>query len=361
VRKAGNRVRITAQLIDGATGGHVWAERWDRNLDDIFALQDEISQAIVGALRLRLLPEEKLAIERRGTENVEAYDLYLMARRHFLGASSKRRDLVIRLCQGAIALDATYARPWALMAFCSSIQSDSRPEMRAAAQAATERALALNPDLGEAHAAKGRLLIDVGRFEEARAALATARRLAPDSGEVNRTAGTCALGLRRFAEARDFFNAAAVIDEADGVSLFMSIQCCEALGDAEGARTAAREAVTRLEKATAAEPDNGSILAYGVGALILLGEFDRAKDWTRHALLIEPDDVTLLYNLACALSRSDDKVPALDLLEQCLKRGGRPILTWADADSDLDRLRQLPRFAEIMTAARARDATAAES
>ena len=84
VRKAGGRVRITAQLIDGAAGDHVWAERYDRDLTDIFALQDEISQAIVEALKLKLLPEEKQAIERRGTDNVEAYNLYLMARQFYV-------------------------------------------------------------------------------------------------------------------------------------------------------------------------------------------------------------------------------------------------------------------------------------
>jgi adenylate cyclase len=82
VRKAGARVRITAQLIDGVDGDHVWAERYDRDLSDIFALQDEISEAIVSALRVKLLPEEKQAIEARGTNNVEAYNLYLMARQY---------------------------------------------------------------------------------------------------------------------------------------------------------------------------------------------------------------------------------------------------------------------------------------
>src|SRR5258708_1263758 len=79
VRKAGGRVRITAQLIDATTGGHVWAERYDRDLNDIFALQDEISEAIVSALRLKLLPEEKRAIEQRGTTNPDAYKVYLIA------------------------------------------------------------------------------------------------------------------------------------------------------------------------------------------------------------------------------------------------------------------------------------------
>src|SRR5258708_400165 len=94
VRKAGGRVRITAQLIDGAAGDHLWAERYDRDLTDIFALQDEISEAIVKALKLKLLPEEKQAIEQRGTDNADAYNLYLMARSYYLAGNQgdSRRD-----------------------------------------------------------------------------------------------------------------------------------------------------------------------------------------------------------------------------------------------------------------------------
>ena len=100
VRKAGGRVRITAQLIDGTTGDQVWAERYDRDLNDIFALQDEISQAIVKALKLKLLPEEKKAIEQRGTDNVEAYNLYLMARQTYItsnAADDRAAAAIIRL------------------------------------------------------------------------------------------------------------------------------------------------------------------------------------------------------------------------------------------------------------------------
>jgi TolB-like protein len=89
VRKSGRRVRITAQLVDGASGGHVWAERYDRDLDDIFAVQDQISEAIVAALKLKLLPEEKKAIEQRGTTNPEAYKLYLMARHSLMGNAGR--------------------------------------------------------------------------------------------------------------------------------------------------------------------------------------------------------------------------------------------------------------------------------
>ena len=120
VRKAGGRVRITSQLIDGASGEHVWAERYDRDLNDIFALQDEISEAIVKALKLKLLPEEKKAIETRGTDNVDAYNLFLMARQYYVTGNwgdARREEAIIRLCSRAAEIDPGYARVWSLMAF----------------------------------------------------------------------------------------------------------------------------------------------------------------------------------------------------------------------------------------------------
>ena len=120
VRKSGNRVRITAQLIDGATDSHLWAERYDRDLDDIFALQDEIAEAIVKALKLQLLPDEKKAIEQRSTTNPEAYKLYLMARQYNATGNSRHREITVRLCQRAVEIDPEYARAWALLAISQS-------------------------------------------------------------------------------------------------------------------------------------------------------------------------------------------------------------------------------------------------
>src|SRR5262249_49923908 len=119
VRKSGNRVRITAQLIEASTDNHIWADRYDRDLSDIFALQDEISEAIVAALKLKLMPEEKKAIEQRGTTNLEAYNLFLMARQLSTGGNygnARRSEAIIRLCQRAVEIDPNYARAWALIA-----------------------------------------------------------------------------------------------------------------------------------------------------------------------------------------------------------------------------------------------------
>ncbi len=123
VRKAGDRVRINAQLIDGQVGDHVWADRYDRDLTDIFAIQDEISKAIVAALQLKLLPKEKKAIEHRGTASPEAYNLYLLARQHWISGNKgdrRRDDVVVRICRQAMAIDPEYARAWALMALAQT-------------------------------------------------------------------------------------------------------------------------------------------------------------------------------------------------------------------------------------------------
>ncbi|HEY1415712.1 MAG TPA: TIR domain-containing protein [Caulobacteraceae bacterium] len=351
VRKAGNRVRITAQLIDGETGGHVWAERWDRNLDDIFALQDEISQAVVAALKVKLLPEEKKAIGTRGTDNVEAYNLYLMARRYYLSQSSKRSQLVARLCQSALSLDPQYARAWSLMATSkSSSYSTSSGSDSADGDGLTEaeRALALDPTLAEAHAAKARVHMNRGNLSEARAAVASALALDPNAVEVNRIAGNAALADRRYADAVRYFEAASAADEQDGSSPFMALQCYEALGDKAGASAAARLAIDRLEKAVADEPDNSTLLGFGVGALVVLGETDRARDWSRHALAIGAEDSNLRYNLTCAMIRLGDLDYALDLLAEAfdMSRGG--LAVWARNDSDLDPLRDNPRFQALM-------------
>jgi adenylate cyclase len=361
VRKAGNRVRITAQLIDGESGGQVWAERWDRDLTDIFALQDEISQAVVAALKIKLLPEEKKAIAKRGTENVEAYDLYLMARRYYLGNSTKRFDLVIRLCQGAIDLDPNYASAWALIAVIKSAKAASGSAAGGDGWSEVERALNLDPGIAEAHAAKAKLLMNDGRYDEAGPYARTALAIDALSVDANRSAGNLAMLERQFADAIRYFNTAAATDEADASSPFMSMQCFEALGDLEGARAAAREAVRRVEKGFAAEPDNASLLALGAGALALIGELARARDWARHAVVLEPDNSTILYNLACAFSRLGDPDTALNYLANSLDLGPPENFYYARDDSDLDALRANPRFTAVMKKSEARLATAREA
>ncbi|HEY1559689.1 MAG TPA: TIR domain-containing protein [Caulobacteraceae bacterium] len=362
VRKAGSRVRITAQLINGASGEHVWAERWDRNLDDIFALQDEISEAIVKALKLKLLPEEKKAIEQRGTDNVDAYNLYLMARSYSLTGNTgdpRREEAIERLSRRAVDLDPGYAQAWALLA--SGQYNLRRLYGRAndGGQAALERALVLNLDLAEARAIKAGMLSDAGRHEEAAAEIAVALRLDPDSYEVNLRAGGIAYSRGRLEDAARHWEKAAALVEADLSASIMPVSCYIALGDRENTRRAAGIALERAEKAVAADRSNGFAMGVGVTALAALDETERAKDWMNRALMIDPDNLLMRYNFACALATSlGDPEAALDMLGPVLERDPGGSLQDVANDPDFARLRDDPRFQAMIAAAEARLAAA---
>jgi adenylate cyclase len=362
VRKAAGRVRITAQLVDGASGGHIWAERYDRQLDDIFALQDEISQAIVTALKLRLLPEEKRAIEQRGTSSPEAYKLYLMARQFNVTGnfgSARRGEVVIRLCRRAIEIDPNYARPWALMAIT---QSGLRLHLGSGGEdgmAAAERALSLDENLAEAHSAKARVMMHTKDFDNAAREIETALRLDPESYEVNAAAGRLYYITRRFHDAIRYYEKAAGMMETEYSVSGILISCYKAIGDNEGARKAARRALERAERIVAIEPDNGSAMAYIVNSLAALGETERAKEWAERALLLDPDNANLRYNMACTMIVDLGEVDAaLDLLEPVFARLRIESVNWARTDPDFDTIREHPRFKAMLAAAEERLARA---
>jgi TolB-like protein len=185
VRKSGNRVRITAQLIEAARDSHVWAERYDRDLSDIFALQDEISQAIVSALRHKLFPEEKRAIEDRGTMNVEAYDKYLRARAllHHQGPAELRRAM--QILREALALDPEFTLAWRGLyqahRDASMVVAESSEQAQMGMTEAAARMLALAPNAWWSHELRVNQFYDQRRWAEAEAAAAAALAGAPSS------------------------------------------------------------------------------------------------------------------------------------------------------------------------------------
>ncbi|MBL8551473.1 MAG: adenylate/guanylate cyclase domain-containing protein [Hyphomonadaceae bacterium] len=349
VRKAGARVRITAQLVDAAADSHIWAERYDRDLTDIFALQAEISEAIVAALKLRLAPAEKQAIEQRSTTNPEAYKLYLMARQYAFMANERHYPIVLRLCRRAVEIDPNYARAWALMTLSiwdlnrRSITVDDGSE-------AAERALALDPNLAEAHAAMAAVHHNHGRFEEELAACERALALDPNCYEAMRLAGFAALALRRFDAAIRYYEAGAAAIETEFYCSGMVLQCYETKGDEAGAECAARRLLERVEKIIAAEPDHGTAMGFGASALATLNEPERARDWTERALLLDPDNTNLRYNLMCGMIRLGETETALGLLKDVLESAAHSTLHWIERDSDLDPIRDHPRFKELVAA-----------
>ena len=363
VRKAGQRVRISAQLIDGSTGSHVWAERYDRDLNDIFALQDEISEAIVNALKLKLLPEEKKAIEQRGTTNLEAYNRYLMARQYSVTGNYgniRRCEAIIRLCRSATEIDPGYATAWALMAVAQAALRFHFSGPGDGGLAAAERALSLDGTLAEAHAAKARVLTSDGKYDTALAEIETALRLDPESFEVNTAAARLHFTQGRHTEAIRFYEKAAALMESDFSSVAMLVTCYTAIRDVEGTRRAAQRTLARAEKIAAQEPDNGMAMGYVVTSLAGLGEVDRAKELAKRAMLLDPDNLTMLYNFGCAFVRLREFDMALDVLGPVLERDTAETVNWAKVDPDLDPIRDHPRFKAMMEKADARLAVATQ-
>jgi adenylate cyclase len=358
IRKAGDRVRINAQLIDGEAGDHVWADRYDRDLTDIFAIQDEISKAIVSSLQLKLLPKEKKAIEHRGTSSVEAYNLYLLARQHWISGNdgdSRRDEIVVRICSQATEIDPTYAKAWALMAL-GQTELHFRHSRDEPALASAERALELDSSLAEALCVRARYLAEEdGKFDEADRQIQVALRLDPDSWEVNKEAARL-LGQRgKFREAIPFFEKAASLVESDYHSTGMLSTCYRAIGDADGLKSAAERTLERTQRALAQDPAIGAALGYGAVALAALGEAERSKEWTKRALLMDPDNVTMRWNLACALSAHlGDKDGAIELLSGVVDRLPPTMVGYLRLDTDFDPLRDDPRFEALAVAAEER-------
>lgn len=364
VRRAVGRVRISAQLIDTRHESQVWAERYDRELDDIFAIQDEISKAVVVALKLKLLPTEKKAIESRGTASVDAYNLYLMARQQWIsGNGQDRRTLEIaeRMCQRAVALDPLYARAWGLMALAQARLQVTFSQHFSAEETA-DKALALDRDNVEALCSKALTLGAQGHHDEALPYLAQALEIDPNSIEANKEAARSAYLQKDLERAISYYEKLINFSPTDYHSAGILISCYRALGEREQMKRVAKICVERCEKVVEEDATNGPALSIGILALIVTGDPQRANEWLERALLVDPDNLYMRYNLSCALaSEMNDPEKALEVLEPVLKGVGEDLIRYCESDPDLDSLRTLPRFNELLREAKTRTHPASDT
>jgi len=355
VRKAAGRVRITAQLVDGRTGGHLWANRYDRGLADIFTLQDEISRSIVDALKVKLLPEELAAIAKRSTTDADAYQYYLMGRAYFLQSGWGKRALGVarRMFTKAAEIDPCFARAYAGIANCDSYllcMGDPGVSFEDILANGT-RALELEPDLADAHAAKGLALYTAGRHAEADAALEQAVRLGPTSFEAHFFAARNCRAQGRYAEAAALFERAAELQPVDFRALGLAVNAYRSLGRREDMLSAARRCLERAEAEVAVHPDNAGALAFGAAMLTEVGDKARAEAWVDRAATLDPVDSITSYNLACAYVGLGKLEPALERLRQVFSdppASRRSHVEWLKHDSSFEPLRGHPDFVALL-------------
>jgi adenylate cyclase len=357
VRKVGARVRINAQLIDGASGGHLWADRYDRDLTDIFTIQDEISKAIVAALKLKLLPEERKAIEQRRTSSAEAYNLYLLARQYWMTGNYgdfRREERVMRICGRAVEIDPYYADAWALLAIAQSSLRYAFGRDMDDGFAAAKTALSIDPDIPQARLPIVKRHQQRGDHEKAAAEMAEAIKQGAESWDVNKEAGRFYLGQRNVLNATRHYEKAAELVESDFHAWAMLSSCYQALGDKEKLRGAAKRMVAESQAAVQQDPSNGAALGILAGGYALQGEIERAQEWIDRALLVDPENLTMRYNFACVLALMGDKDGALKTLQGMLPMAGAFQVAIADTDTDLDPLRDDPRFQKVIADAKRR-------
>lgn len=348
VRRSGSRIRINAQLVDGATGHPIWADRFDRELTDIFNLQDQIAEAIVSALRVRLVPSERVAIQSRPTDNPEAYQIYLQARYHHTRFDRQNFAIARRLAQQALEIDPNYDLAWALLAISQTglhaLSASDDHGLHAA-----ERALALNPDLSEALAAKAFVLSGLGRFDEAFELHERSLELDPESYDVRFLYGRSCFQTGRHADAIAHWERASELSEADLAATSHLAMCYRATGQHAKVLDSARRTLVRAERVLSENSSDSYALISGVGAFAKLGEAERAKQWALRVKAVDPDDPSIDYNIACAMALLGETEAALDTLEACLPKVDPVTFSvWVGQDTDLDTLRDLPRFQRLV-------------
>ena len=350
VRKAGARVRVTGQLISSKDGGHVWAKRYDRELTDIFAIQDEITHAIVEQLKVKLLPQEKESIGQTPTDNIEAYTYYLRGRQFLHRHSKTYYQLARRMFAKAVELDPLYARAYAGIADCDSflflhyhvdVALDS-------ILATSAKALALEDGLAEAHASRGLALSLGQRYDEAMAEFERAIALDPNSFEAHYFCARACFAQGKFERAAALFERAAEIKPDDYQSLVLLIAIYRSLGRDRDKENAARRGIERAERELTLHPENPRPAYLGAIALLAIGEKDRSKEWLSRALAIDPDDILTQYNVACAYSLLGDIEAAFDLLVRLLPYANHETKAWIKHDSDFDPLRSHPRYQKVL-------------
>jgi non-specific serine/threonine protein kinase len=350
LRRAGNRLRITAQLVETRTRTSVWAEKYDRQMEDVFAIQDEIAQSIASALKVKLTESEKKAIAKAPTADVKAYDYYLRGRQFFYQFRRRGYDFARQMFTRAIEIDPGYARAYAGIADSYSylyMYWDASEANLEAADDASRKALLLDPGLAEAHVSRGLAISLRKRYDEAEIEFQTAIRLDPQLFEAYYFYARACFQQGKLEESARLFNKASQAKAEDYQAQIMLGMVYGKMGREQDANEANRRGYQLAERHLELHPDDARALYLGGGALAKLGERARSLDWSRRALSIDPEDCGILYNVACTYSNLGKIEEALDCLEKAMTHAFW-YKRWAQQDPDLDAVRSHPRFKALM-------------
>ena len=346
LRRAGERLRITARLVETKTARSVWAGRYDSQLADVFAIQDEIAQNIARALQLILTEQEKRAIGKVPTSNIQAYELYLRGRRFFHQFSRKGFEYARQMFARAIETDSNYARAHAGLADCCSslyINWEATQANLEEADRESLKALELDPESAEAHASRGLAVSLRKAYDEAAREFETAIRLNPKLFEAYYFYARTLFAQGKLPEAARLFEQACQVDPEDYQSPVLLAMVYKGLGRNAEAHAAYQQGLRIVEKHLELNPDDVRALYLGAGALCQLGQRERSAQWARQALATDPDDPGVLYNVACVYALLGLPEDSVDCLQKSVAQGYAD-KDWLLQDADLESVRSHPHF-----------------
>ncbi len=350
VRKSGDRLRVSVQLVEVATGYQTWSDRYDRSLEDVFAIQDEIATSVVRSLRGVLAGESGPSVPPAGATAIEAYEHFLRGREQVHQFRRPSFDLAIRMFERALDVDPGYAPAWAGLANVHSWLYQwwgGAEENLREAERASRRALELAPDSPDAQAARGFMLSLDGRYEEAGKEFEAAIRLDPEHFDAHYLYGRTVFAKGDVEASVRLFRRASEIRRDDHQTPVFLAQSLSVLGRKDEAREADREAVRRAERRLELEPADARALSLGAQSLYKLGDRERASSWISKAVDLYPDEAGVLINAGCLFAKMGDKERALEALEKAFARG-QGKRDWIEHDPDYDLLRDDPRFQALL-------------
>jgi TolB-like protein/tetratricopeptide (TPR) repeat protein len=350
VRKYDDRLRVTVQLIEVANGFHRWSQRFDRGLEDVLAIQDEIAESIAMSLRgSDLTRRERPSLVRPHTR-AAAYDFYLRGRQHLRRMTEAELCASTEMFEQAVAIDPDYGPAWGCMAAALGTLYEwfgAKADYLSKAELATCRALEVAPSLAESHLARGFVLSLSSQYQEAGPEFEEAIRLNPNLFEAYYYYARASFAEGSVARSAELFRKAGDVRREDYQSPMLLAQSLRMLNRKEEAVQAAAEGIRRAEHALMMNPHDARALSLGSSALFAVGDVPRAREWSRRSLEMFPDDMSALFNAACLHLKLGEKEQALNVLERAFS-GGRGKRDWIEHDPDYDLVRNDPRFQRLI-------------
>ena len=345
VRKAGNRLRITTKLVRVSDGSHQWSNQYDRVLEDVFSIQEDIAENVATSLKGFITNKEKEAIRRPETI-IEAYEYYLKGRqllRHVVLDDSKN------MFEKAVELDSSYALAYAGLADLHSWSYEWVGANNAdlvAAETNSQKALSLAPHLSESHSSRGYVLALGKRYDEAEQEFRKAIQLNSNSFDAYYFYGRSCFARGQIQQSADLFLKASEVRKEDFQSMLLLAQSLRIVGK-DGTQQVL-EGIERARKHLKLNPDDKRALSLTPSSLVETGKREEANQWMNKALKLYPDDAGVLVNGACFFAKDGNKEKAMDLIETAFGKGfGKK--DWIEHDPDYDSLRNEPRFQSLLS------------